>query len=91
LAGLKAATKDAYSDAELTAMSGEQLDKLAKAVGFDPDAPEAPAEPEPKIEGARMYDWTGLGGARKVPEGAKLSDFTPPDPWAAAIEKRKGA
>ena len=92
LAGLKAATKDAYSDAELAGMSGEQLDKLAKAVGFDPDQPSAPAEPEPAPRAAaQIYDWTGMGGARRVPDGTNLADYTPPDPYADALKARKGA
>jgi hypothetical protein len=91
LTGLKAATKDAYSAAELEAMPNDQLDKLAKAVGFDPTA-EPVAEP-PKVEApkARVYDWTGMAGARQQPEGVKLSDFTPPDPWKDALAARKGA
>ncbi len=90
LAGLKAATKDAYTDAELASMDAAQLDKLAKAVGFDPEKVDAP-EPEPEAKGARVYDWSGVGGARKIPEGTKLSDFAPPDPWADALKARKGA
>lgn len=89
LAGLQAATKDAYAADELAAMGNDQLTKLAKAVGFDPEQPEAP--PVEEARGARVFDWSGMGGARRAPEGQDLKDFTPPDPWAAALTARKGA
>jgi hypothetical protein len=73
---LKGKVNGVYTDAELDAMSVEELDRTARLVGINPTS--------------ATVDFSALGGHRDDSSNQQDSRLTPPNGYALALAKEKG-